>query len=112
MQSRAKALELNSRDFYYLNHEILFERHQDVVNIADQVWQAAIIRACEQKGIKAVILDKLSCLLARGRRERRRELVSILMVNSRQALTLTGVVSITTTSQRRTWWTSVTFQAR
>src|SRR6516165_10284170 len=35
---------------------------KNVVNIADQVWQAAIIRACDQKAIKAVILDNLSCL--------------------------------------------------
>jgi hypothetical protein len=62
MQKRTRALNLSSSQFQYLNHEILFERFQDVVDIADKIWQEAIIRVCAQKAIKVVILDNLFCL--------------------------------------------------
>ena len=62
MQKRALALNLDSDRFYYLNHEILFERFQETVDIADKVWQEAILEACIQKDVRVVLLDNLSCL--------------------------------------------------
>jgi MarR family. len=62
MQNRAHALNLDSERLYYLNHEILFERYQETVDIGDKVWREAIMEVCKQKAIKVVFLDNLSCL--------------------------------------------------
>jgi hypothetical protein len=62
MQNRAKALSLHSEQFHYLNHELLFNKFPKAIDVADKIWQQAILQVCEQKQTKVVILDNLSCL--------------------------------------------------
>jgi AAA domain/DnaB-like helicase N terminal domain len=52
----------------FLNHEILFERTQKVLNITDSNVQRAITKHCLERKIEVVILDNLSTL-ASGMKE-------------------------------------------
>jgi putative DNA primase/helicase len=49
-----------SENITLLNHEILFERTEAVINLADTRQQDAILRLCVQQGFKVLILDNLS----------------------------------------------------
>ena len=49
-------------NFHVLNHEVLFHLHQTVLNLAAPEAQDAITELCLHRGIKALILDNLSCL--------------------------------------------------
>jgi hypothetical protein len=41
----------------FLNHEILFDRKEKVLNITDPQLQHAILERCIRNGIKLVVLD-------------------------------------------------------
>ena len=46
----------------YLQHEVLFQRTERVLNLANPMVQDAILEMCKKDGIKVLILDNLSCL--------------------------------------------------
>lgn len=53
---------LGSGNLEFLNHEILFDRKQKVLNVTDPQLQQAILGRCIRDGIKLVVLDNLSKL--------------------------------------------------
>jgi hypothetical protein len=53
---------LGSGNVEFLNHEILFDRKEKVLNITDPQLQHAILGRCIRNGIKLVVLDNLSRL--------------------------------------------------
>ena len=62
MRARDKGLGTRDGDVEFLNHEILFDRTQRVLNIVQPDVQQAITKRCLETGIKVVILDNLSTL--------------------------------------------------
>ncbi len=62
MQKRDSALQIDGDNMHYLNHELLYDASNVVVDIADQLNQGALLKLCEAKEIKVVIFDNLSCL--------------------------------------------------
>ena len=60
MRDRDKGL--GSGEVQFLNHEILFDRTEKVLNITDPAVQEAILQKCGRDGIKLVMLDNLSTL--------------------------------------------------
>jgi len=68
MRARDKGLQRNAGAVEFLNHEILFDRTQKVLNITHAEVQRAITTYCLNAGIKVVILDNLSTL-ASGMKE-------------------------------------------
>jgi hypothetical protein len=68
MRVRDKGLQRDTGEVEFLNHEILFDRTQKVLNITEPDVQQAITRHCLATGIKVVILDNLSTL-ASGMKE-------------------------------------------
>ena len=59
---RDYALGCPSENLTYINHEILFERTGRVMNLADPVFQKAVLDLCVAEGFKVLFLDNLSCL--------------------------------------------------
>jgi putative DNA primase/helicase len=49
---------------YVLNHEVLFQLHQRVLNLASLEHQQAITDLCLARQIKVLVLDNLSCLFS------------------------------------------------
>ena len=68
MRDRCDGLNGCSGDLEFLNHEILFERTNKVLNITSPEVQNAITRRCVATGTKVLILDNLSTL-ASGMKE-------------------------------------------
>lgn len=68
MRARDQGLRQDVGDVVFLNHEILFDRTQKVLNITDPEVQQAITGICLKRGIKVVVLDNLSTL-ASGMKE-------------------------------------------
>ena len=68
MRSRCKGLEAGNDNLQFLNHEILFERSGNVLNITNGEIQQAITEKCIASGVKVLFLDNLSTL-ASGMRE-------------------------------------------
>lgn len=68
MRDRCDGLNGCSGDLEFLNHEILFERTNKVLNITSPEVQNAITRRCVAIGTKVLILDNLSTL-ASGMKE-------------------------------------------
>ncbi len=68
MRLRDKGLERSAGDVEFLNHEILFDRTQKVLNITEPTVQQAIMSHCLRTGVKVLILDNLSTL-ASGMKE-------------------------------------------
>jgi len=63
VKSRLKLLGGAGVDnFYYLNHEILCDRTDQIINLADADVQAGILEFCKRKKIELLCLDNLSCL--------------------------------------------------
>jgi RecA-family ATPase len=48
----------------YLNHEILFQETQRVLNLADFGWQNAIAAVCQEDAFTVLFLDNLSTLVS------------------------------------------------
>ncbi|MBA2271860.1 MAG: AAA family ATPase [Chthoniobacterales bacterium] len=68
MRARDKGLGRSTTDVEFLNHEILFDRTQKVLNIVNPEVQAAITKRCLDTGVRVVIIDNLSTL-ASGMKE-------------------------------------------
>lgn len=68
IQARDRGLQRGAGEVEFLNHEILFDRTQKVLNITDPALQSAITEHCRQTGVKVVFLDNLSTL-ASGMKE-------------------------------------------
>jgi hypothetical protein len=68
MRDRDQGLRGSAGEVDFLNHEILFDRTQKVLNITDSEVQQAITGYCLEHGIKVVVLDNLSTL-ASGMKE-------------------------------------------
>ncbi len=68
MQARDVGLKQGTGEIEFLNHEILFDRTQRVLNITDPELQKAITSHCLESGVKVVIIDNLSTL-ASGMKE-------------------------------------------
>ena len=48
----------------YLQHEMLFHKFGEVLNLTDPDAQRAISHQCAEKGIEVLVLDNLSCLFS------------------------------------------------
>ena len=68
MRDRCDGLNGCSGELEFLNHEILFERTNKVLNIIEPEVQSAITKRCVATGTKVLILDNLSTL-ASGMKE-------------------------------------------
>lgn len=68
MRARDQGLRSGPGEVAFLNHEILFDRFERVLNITDRESQLAITKLCLDTGIKVVVLDNLSTL-ASGMKE-------------------------------------------
>ena len=68
MRARDQGLASGGGEVEFLNHEILFDRTEKVLNITDPGVQQAITGYCLDRGIKVVVLDNLSTL-ASGMKE-------------------------------------------
>ncbi|MBA3832320.1 MAG: AAA family ATPase [Chthoniobacterales bacterium] len=68
IQARDRGLSHGHGEVAFLNHEILFDRTQRVLNITDPELQQAITGYCLSAGVKVVVLDNLSTL-ASGMKE-------------------------------------------
>ena len=68
MRARDQGLRQDLGEVEFLNHEILFDRTQKVLNITHPEVQQAITGYCLERGIKVVVLDNLSTL-ASGMKE-------------------------------------------
>jgi putative DNA primase/helicase len=55
---------LGSGEVEFLNHEILFDRTEKVLNITEPAVQEAILQKCIRDNIKLVMLDNLSTLVS------------------------------------------------
>jgi len=55
---------LGTGDVEFLNHEILFDRTEKVLNITEPAVQDAILQKCIRDDIKLVMLDNLSTLVS------------------------------------------------
>jgi hypothetical protein len=62
MQERHAALGPPGEKFWILNHEILFDRTERVLNIAEPAVQKAILEFCLKKEARVLFLDNLSAL--------------------------------------------------
>ncbi|HVF73330.1 MAG TPA: AAA family ATPase [Chthoniobacterales bacterium] len=60
MRARDKGLGRGEGEIHFLNHEILFDRTQKVLNIVNIEVQQAITSYCLKNGIRVVIIDNLS----------------------------------------------------
>ena len=68
MRARDVGLKQGAGEIEFLNHEILFDRTERVLNITDLELQKAITGHCLESGVKVVIIDNLSTL-ASGMKE-------------------------------------------
>lgn len=68
MRARDKGLGRGDGEVEFLNHEILFDRTQKVLNIVNTDLQQAITNHCLETGVRVVIIDNLSTL-ASGMKE-------------------------------------------
>jgi len=68
IRERDMGIERGRGNILFLNHEILFERSGEVINITKPEIQKALIDECEEAGIKLLVLDNLSTL-ASGMKE-------------------------------------------
>lgn len=68
MRDRDIGLSTGGGEIEFLNHEILFDRTEKVLNITEPELQQAILSRCIRDGIKLVVLDNLSTL-ASGMKE-------------------------------------------
>ena len=68
MRNRDQGLTRGEGEIDFLNHEVLFDRTQKVINITSLNVQSAITGYCLKKGVEVVILDNLSTL-ASGMKE-------------------------------------------
>lgn len=68
MRSRDKGLGRGVGEIEFLNHEILFDRTQKVLNIVNPELQQAITSRCLETDVRVVIIDNLSTL-ASGMKE-------------------------------------------
>ena len=68
MRDRDRGLGHDTGDVEFLNHEILFERTNQVLNITRPEVQSAITQRCIRENVKVVIIDNLSTL-ASGMKE-------------------------------------------
>ncbi len=68
MRDRDSGLSCNAGEIEFLNHEILFDRTQKVLNITNRELQDAIMNRCIRDDVKMVVLDNLSTL-ASGMKE-------------------------------------------
>jgi predicted transcriptional regulator len=62
MQGRMKAMEIDSSNFGFINHEMFFRANESVFNLADKDCQGALTWFCKSEGFKVVVLDNLSAL--------------------------------------------------
>lgn len=51
-------------DLYVLNHEVLFHRHELVINLGRVTDQEIVTKICLEKLIKVLVLDNLGCLFS------------------------------------------------
>lgn len=68
MRDRDSGLRDGEGEIEFLNHEIVFERSNLVMNITDPDFQQAIMQRCIRDGVKLLVLDNLSTL-ASGMKE-------------------------------------------
>jgi AAA domain len=68
MRDRDRGLGRAAGEVEFLNHEILFDRTQKVLNITNPDIQQAITERCIRDGVKVVVLDNISTL-ASGMKE-------------------------------------------
>lgn len=68
MRDRDSGLTTGDGEIEFLNHEILFDRTEKVLNITNPDLQQAIMTRCIRDGVKVVVLDNLSTL-ASGMKE-------------------------------------------
>jgi putative DNA primase/helicase len=68
MRDRCNGLQENNDRLEFLNHEILFERSEKVLNITNREVQQAITQRCVDTKVKVLFLDNLSTL-ATGMKE-------------------------------------------
>ena len=65
---KSRILGLNDgaspENLHVLNHEVLFQRQEIILNLADVSYQLAITELCLDRGIRVLILDNLSCLFS------------------------------------------------
>jgi AAA domain len=61
---RDSALGKATEKLIYVNHEILFERTGQIMNLANTQMQQAVIELCQQRMVNVLLLDNLSTLAA------------------------------------------------
>lgn len=61
---RDKCLGQPTENLIYINHEILFERTGQIMNLANRQMQTAVIEMCKEKYVNVLFLDNLSTLAA------------------------------------------------
>jgi hypothetical protein len=64
IRTRIKALNGGTvpENFHLLNHEILYNESELVLNLASHTDQQLVTKVCAEKGIKVLVLDNLGCL--------------------------------------------------
>lgn len=62
IQTRNRLLAEASERLRYINHERLFDRTGEVLNLTDRKCQEAVTSLCADWKIKLLVLDNLSCL--------------------------------------------------
>ena len=64
IQQRLRGLSVSDHNFLILNHEIFFERTEQVLNLTSPSTQNGLMELCQENKIKVLILDNLSCLFS------------------------------------------------
>jgi putative DNA primase/helicase len=64
VQYRNHILGGPSPNLFYLNHEILFERSNRILNLSNALLQEAVIEFCKKESFGVLILDNLSTLVS------------------------------------------------
>jgi DNA-binding CsgD family transcriptional regulator len=64
MKNRTQGLQAGSPNLVVINHEILFERTNVVLNLSRIETQRAITEFCLRQGVKVMFLDNMSTLLS------------------------------------------------
>jgi putative DNA primase/helicase len=66
IQQRVKALNEGDvpRNLHVLNHEILYQNTEVVLNLVSPAKQQQILQVCLQKRIRVLVLDNLGCLFS------------------------------------------------
>ena len=64
VKTRDRSLGVPTDKLIYVNHEILFERTGQIMNLANSEMQKSAIDLCEKKSVNVLFLDNLSTLAA------------------------------------------------